>query len=313
MSRIRTNSSRLPKIIAILGPTASGKSSFAMAAAGLFPCEIVSCDSVQIYRYLDIGSAKPSPDERNSVTHHLIDVFDPDFRADTGLYKKLAEETILDVQNRGKVPILVGGTGLYFNALYYGMFDGPSKDDNIRRELDERWEQGEREQLFDELRSVDPASAEKIQPADKRRIVRALEVYRLTGRPLSELYCDNDRLELDWRLIGLNPDRAELYRRIESRVDNMLSGGLIEETRGIVEGFGENAYALQSIGYRHVLNHLNGVWSLEETASEMKKDTRHYAKRQMTWFRKNRDVHWYDPAVGTSKLFNDVRTFLEGS
>jgi tRNA dimethylallyltransferase len=150
-------------------------------------------------------------------------------------------------------------------------------------------------------------------PSDQKRIVRALEVYRLSGRPLHELYLSNDRLELDWHIVALNPVRDELYRRIETRVDSMLRNGLIEETRGIIERFGAEAYALQSIGYRHVLKYLAGEWSLEQTAVEMKKDTRHYAKRQMTWFRKNEKVNWFDPDTDRDAILRSIVDFANAT
>ena len=296
-------------VIAIVGPTGAGKSDIALELARVFGGEIVSCDSVQLYRHLDIGSAKPSREELNSVPHHLIDVFEPDFQVDVGIYKEAAEKAIASVRARGRLPIVCGGTGLYFNALHRGLVDAPSRDDGLRAELEERAEREVLETLYRELKSRDPASAERIMPGDKRRIVRALEVYSRTGKPLSELRRENKKMDLDWLVIGITMDRAELYRRIEDRVDRMLERGLVDETRTVMEHYGKDAYALGAIGYRHAKKFLAGEYEMDAFAEELKRDTRRYAKRQMTWFRKIDGIRWFFPS-DRDKMKETVSQFL---
>lgn len=297
-----------PRALAVVGPTAAGKTPLAIELARRFDGEIVSCDSVQIYKHLNIGSAKPGPEELAAARHHMIDLFEPDFRADVGLYKSLAEEAIRDILSRGKLPIVCGGTGLYFNALYYGLFEGPTRDNSIRAELEARFEAGEAPLLYQELRELDPDAASKIEPADKRRIIRALEVIRSAGEPISLLQKKNKKLDLNWFLIGLNMERAELYRRIEARTDAMIDRGLAEETRALAAAFGESAYALGAIGYRHALMFLRGEWNINEFRAQLKQDTRRYAKRQITWFRKISEIHWHTPGE-LDPLWKELREY----
>jgi tRNA dimethylallyltransferase len=292
--------------IAVIGPTAVGKTQVAIDIAREFRGEIVSCDSVQIYKELDIGSAKPSDSERSAVAHHLIDVFSPDFRASVGEYKTLAENAISDIISRGKLPVVAGGTGLYFNALYYGLFRGVSSDKEIRNNLENEAKLHGLPFLYEKLKSVDPSTYAKVHCGDKRRIIRALEAYYVTGCPLSDLQSKNEKLGLDWHVIGLNIERKKLYERIEARVDKMFEAGLVDETRALIEKFGENAYALGSIGYRHCLNYIKGLWSLDETVGFLKRDTRRYAKRQLIWFRKLENVHWFNPSQ-----LNEIKISIE--
>lgn len=298
------------RVIALVGPTGVGKTETALFLANAFDGEIVSCDSVQIYKELNIGSAKPSFEERSRVTHHIIDIFEPDFQTDTGIYKSLAEEAILDILKRNKLPFITGGTGLYFNSLYNGLFEAPSRDDDIRFNLEKRIATEGLQSLYLELIQKDPASAAKIMPGDKRRIIRALEVYIKRGKPSSNLQLYNKKLDLKWFIIGLNIERKKLYERIENRINRMISGGLVEETKSIMERYGRNAYALGSIGYRHAKNFIDGVWNEEEFLYNLKLDTRHYAKRQITWFKKNRDIHWFDPEK-PREISDAVKTFLK--
>jgi tRNA dimethylallyltransferase len=294
-----------PKIIGIVGPTASGKTGIALGLAREFNGEIISCDSVQIFKHLDICSAKPSQSETGKIKYHLIDLIEPDCRIDAGMYKSLAESKILEVLASGQTPIVAGGTGMYFNSLYYGLFSGPGRSDKIRDDLASRQE----DSLYEELVQRDPESAGKIKSGDTRRIVRALEVYYSTGRPISELHRENKKLELNWFIIGLICDRQTLYGRIEKRVDFMIGEGLLKETEDIISKFGKEAYALSSIGYRHASNYLSGVWTYEEFVFFLKRDTRRYAKRQMTWFKKNGDIHWFD-ILDAEGIKGAVRGFL---
>lgn len=248
--------------------------------------EIVSCDSVQIFKHLNIGSAKPSEEEQSLVKHHLIDVFEPTVQIDVKIYKELAEKVILDIFNRGKIPFVVGGTGMYFNALYYGLSDAPSRNEEIRKSLEEKYEKYGLDSLYDELTKLDKKTASKIAKNDKRRIIRALEVYYISGKPLSEINQNNKKLNADWLVVSLIPDRKKLYEKINMRVEEMIAKGLVDEVKLIVEKYGENAYALGSIGYKEVLDYLKGKISFEEMKELIKKNTRNYAKRQYTWFKK---------------------------
>ena len=300
----------LPKIIAIIGPTASGKTSVAVELASRFNGEIVSCDSVQIYKELNIGSAKPSPDEIIRIPHHLIDILSPDIIVDAWKYKELAEKVISDILSRSKIPFLTGGTGMYFNSLYFGMFEGASRDETIRAQIMQRLEKEGTKPALDELKIIDPEVGDKILPNDIRRIVRALEVYYVTGTPISKLRELNRRMELDWLIIGLNPDRKALYERINARVDMMIEKGLIDETARLIEKYGADAHSLQSIGYRHCVEYLSGKIDRETMIAMTKQDTRHYAKRQWTWFRKIPGVRWFDP-LQLDAIAESVSSFLE--
>lgn len=297
-------------VIGIVGPTGAGKTEIALKLARDLNGEIVSCDSVQLYKHLDIGSAKPSPEEMNEIPHHLIDVFEPDFQVDVGIYKSAAEKAISFIHDKKRLPIVCGGTGLYFNALHRGLVNAPSRDDNIRNALEERADREGLDSLYRELKKIDPASAGKIMPNDKRRVVRALEVFARTGKPLSELHQDNIKMDLKWLVIGIAMDRAELYRRIEKRVDLMIERGLVEETRKVMERYGQDAYALGSIGYRHARNFITGVWNRDEFIEQLKLDTRHYAKRQMTWFRKIPGLRWFFPSE-LDKIKETISEFLK--
>ncbi len=295
------------KVLAVVGPTASGKTGVAVRLSSLYNGEVVSCDSVQVYRHLNIGSAKPSAGETEGIKYHLIDMFEPDKIMDAGIYKKLAESKIMEILERGRLPIVSGGTGMYFNSLYYGLFSGPSRNDEIRKSLAARAEGGNLHALFEELTEKDPETAASISQNDWRRIVRALEVYYLTGRPVSQLRRTNLKLDLDWYIIGLDCDRKVLYENIEKRIDSMIFNGLVEETGNIINRYGKNAFALSSIGYRHAVNYISGLWSFEEFKYYLKRDTRRYSKRQLTWFKKNRDIHWFDP-----QDFEGIRMAVEG-
>ncbi len=296
------------KALGILGPTAAGKTQTAVSLAQLFSGEVVSCDSVQIYKRLNIGSAKPAPEEIKNIPYHLIDIFDPDFQIDAGIYKKMAEEAILNIIDSGKLPIITGGTGMYFNSLYYGFFEGPGRDNEFRKELEKRASLEGLGSLYAEMKKNDAEYSVKVQPNDKRRIIRALEVYHKTGIPFSKIRSCNQKLDLEWFIIGLECDRKILYEKIEERVDQMVQSGLVEETEGIIKDFGAGAFALGCIGYRHALNYIEGKWNFEQFVYNLKLDTRHYAKRQMTWFKKIKEIHWHriedwEEIVKAVKLF----------
>lgn len=287
-----------PKLVIILGPTAVGKSETVLYLAAQLGAEIISADSQQVYRHMDIGTAKPSSEQRQKIPHHLIDIVDPDEEFNAALFRKLATESASDIAERGKKIIVCGGTGLYIKALTKGLFTGPGRDPQIRQALEAKLDENGIGALYHRLEEVDPSSAARIHPNDRQRITRALEVYHVTGRPISEWqnqHAFND-LEFDVLKIGLNRQRPELYHRIEQRCDYMIQAGLIDEVKGLVEqGYRLDLPSMQSVGYRHAGLLLQGQMSLDNAVSLMKRDTRRLAKRQLTWFRNDHEIHWFDP------------------
>ena len=293
------------KTLVILGPTAAGKSAFAIEQAQKLQGEIISADSMQVYRGMDIGTAKLNKTERQGVPHHLIDIRDPDEEWTVAGFVGEATRLSGDLAIRGKTPIIVGGTGLYLWSLLNGFSFPISPAD---KELRARLEAESLPALYARLSTVDPAAAQKIHPNDKKRIVRALEVYELTGKRISELQEKrilkepriNSRLNLtansfagSYQLIGLSPSREELYARIEQRVDDMIKKGLIEEVKGLLEkGYSKELNSLQALGYKETIEYLEGRWTKEKMIEELKKRTRNFAKRQMTWFRRFENVDW---------------------
>ncbi|MGB9681993.1 MAG: tRNA (adenosine(37)-N6)-dimethylallyltransferase MiaA [bacterium] len=275
-------------VIVIGGPTASGKSQLALEWASRLEGEIVSSDSRQVYKFMDIGTAKPTLEERAYVPHHLLDIIYPDQTMSAGEYQKLARNTIKGVYNRGKIPFIVGGTGLYIRATIRDIEFPPKVDEIIRSKIREMIRERGLDVLYKELYHIDPISAAKIMPTDEVRITRALEVYYGTGRTMSSYHkgIEKDYPEYEITYIVLNPPRDVLYRRIEERVDRMIELGLIEETKDILDmGFSPELPSLQTLGYREIIKYLKGIYSLDEAIDEIKKETRHYAKRQLTWFR----------------------------
>lgn len=272
------------RIIVLSGPTASGKTETALSLARLFPLEIVNADSMQVYRGMDVGTAKPAPSERAEVPHHLIDVADPDDRYSAGRFVAEAEEAVRGIRERGRFPLVSGGTGLYIRSLLRGLDPLPS-DPRVRARLVRRWEEEGGGALHRELSNVDPASADLIHSSDKVRVLRALEVAEITGEPPSarkRSWARGNRYRV--LFLVLSVDRATLYRRIDSRVDAMFGGGLVEEVKGLLaKGYGRGLPSMGALGYRHVLAHLLDGVAREESAFRMKQDTRRYAKRQITW------------------------------
>ena len=272
-------------IIVLSGPTASGKTAAALSLARRFPLGIVSADSMQVYRGMDIGTAKPTPAEREEVPHHLVDVAEPDEPYHAGRYLEEAERAIPFIRSRGRVPLVVGGTGMYIRALLRGLDPLPS-DPLLRAGLARQWEENGGEALFCELRRVDPGSASRVHPKDKVRVVRALEVARITGVPASALKGSWSEGRSRYRVLFLvlSMDRQPLYRRIDLRVDAMFRAGLVEEVKGLLaKGYGRGLSSMAGLGYRHVLSHLLDGVPVDEAVSRMKRDTRRYAKRQITW------------------------------
>jgi tRNA dimethylallyltransferase len=301
-----------PKVIIIAGPTASGKTAVALTLAREFQAAIVSADSVQVYRFLDIGSAKPTLSERNSVEHYMIDIRYPDQDFNAGDYVREARTVIEKIVEKSMVPLVVGGTGLYIRSLRGGIADLPQADIKLRskfRELEQNQGNGF---LFRKLEAVDPVSAQKIDPSNLGRILRALEIFELTGRPISEFHKDHALRDCPYEIlyIGLTSQREKLYRSIDNRVDSMINGGLLEEVQDLFDrGYNKNLKSLQSLGYRHAGMVLTGEMELTEATQVMKRDTRHYAKRQLTWFRSEPDVRWFDPQE-ISTIGVEVDNFL---
>ena len=281
----------------LTGPTASGKTALSIRLAKAHDCEIVCMDSMQIYRRMNIGTAKPTVEEMSGIAHHMLDVAEPDENFSVARYQEMAEECIADIQARGKRALLVGGTGLYLRALRQPMAMGDaSADEAIRAELEQlAAEDGGKQRLHDMLAEVDPETAARLHLNDVRRAVRALEVYRLTGVPFSKQPQIQTDSRFVYRVASLTMDRALLYSRIEKRVDSMIQQGLLDEVRGLLEsGVPADCQAMKAIGYKEIIPYLRGEATWEETDYLLKLNTRHYAKRQLTWMRREADVLWVD-------------------
>ncbi len=285
-----------PLLLVVAGPTASGKSALAVAAAGALDGEIVNCDSMQMIRGMDVGTAKPTPDERAAAPHHMVDLIAPDERYSAGRYMREAREVVRQIAARGRVPIVVGGTGLYLRALLEGLFEGPGRVADLRSRLRRVADGRGPESLHRILLRNDPEAASRIPPGDRIRLVRALEVLFATGTPISRLQPRKAPLE-GFRIVkvGLNPPRPLLYERINLRVRRMFEAGLVAETRGLIEqGYRPDCKGFEALGYRQAVAVLEGRLTVEEAIEETSRDTRRYAKRQMTWFRKEKDIHWIE-------------------
>lgn len=289
-----------PVPIVLLGPTAAGKSEIALHLAPLVGGEIVGADSRQIYRGLEIGTAAPSEEDRARVPHHLAAFLAPDEIYSAGRYAREARALLESLAARGVRPIVVGGSGLYIRALVAGLFTGPERDESLRAEFQERLERGGLESLREELRRVDPASWERILPGDSVRVIRALEVYRLTGQPISLLWREEARAALPVRRYGIRWERPALSVRIADRIQDQLRRGFLEETRALVaRGLRPDAPGLHTLGYRELVAHVAGKSSLEDAVATIALRTRQLAKRQETWFRREPDTRWFtlrDPA-----------------
>ncbi|MEN3002136.1 MAG: tRNA (adenosine(37)-N6)-dimethylallyltransferase MiaA [Armatimonadota bacterium] len=283
----------------ILGPTAVGKTEVGLQVAECIDAEIISADSAAVYRGMDIGTAKPTPAERARVRFHLIDVADPDEPFTAAKFRELALEAIRDIQARGKRVLIVGGTGLYLRVLLHGFsLAPPPRDPELRRQLQQQAQQQGLHTLYERLQKVDPQAAARIHPNDAVRIIRALEVYEMTGQPISAWQARAES-ELPALKFGLTMPRPLLYRRIDARVDQMMAQGFLHEVQNLLsKGYNKDLPALKGLGYRHLIAHLMGEMGLDEAVRQWKRDTRRFAKRQMTWFRREPGVHWLDASVG---------------
>lgn len=287
-----------PLLLAIVGPTASGKSHLAVQAALHLQGEIVNCDSMQMIRHLDLGTAKPSLEERRKVPHHLYDVIEPDEYYSAGRYMKEGRRLCHEIAARGKVPVVVGGTGLYLRSLLEGLFEGPGPSPTLRRRLQRIAERKGTPYLHRWLERKDPAGAAEIAPGDRIRLVRALEVYYLTGQPISRLQARRQPLE-GFRVlkVGLGLPRPELYGRINRRVEQMFEQGLLEEVRGLLDrGYSPECKGFEALGYRQAVAVLRGEMDLQEAIRQTQQESRRYAKRQLTWFRREKQIRWLDRA-----------------
>lgn len=312
------------KLLVLCGPTAVGKTELSLEIAEKFSCEIIGVDSMQIYRFMDIGTAKPTLAERERIPHYLIDIIEPDDNYTLGRFVKDAGAAIQTIYKHGHIPLLTGGTGLYFRGLLDGVFDEnafmPENDTtgerkevkSLKQYIRKRLHAEGNEVLHNELAEVDPESAERIHPNDTQRLIRGLEIYYSTGIPWSKHLAKQRKRNPQYQAlkIGLTRPRKELYDRIDQRVRLMAEQGLLAEVKKLLAmGYDRNLKAMQSIGYRHMLNFLDGRWTWEQTLDLLARDTRHYAKRQYTWFNSDAEILWRD-VRDKATILNDIENFL---
>ena len=300
-----------PKVIVIGGPTASGKTALSIELAKKINGEIISADSMQIYKYMDIGTAKPTKDEMQGIKHYLLDFVSPDERFSVSDFTKLANEAIEEILTKGKTPIIVGGTGLYIDSLVYGIeFDNSQIDMEYRRKLEKQVEKEGLEKLYEMAVEIDPQAMRNISKNDKKRIIRVLEIYKQTGKTKTEQEIESRKNEpkYDFDVFILQMDREKLYERINLRVDEMIENGLVEEVEKIWKKYECFPTAMQGIGYKEVVNYLEKKISKEEMIEQIKQETRRYAKRQITWFNKNKERTRID-ALG--KRQDNIKIILE--
>ncbi|NJD03919.1 MAG: tRNA (adenosine(37)-N6)-dimethylallyltransferase MiaA [Ruminiclostridium sp.] len=293
-------------VIVIVGPTASGKTSLSVELAKKINGEIISADSMQIYKYMDIGTAKPDADEMAGIRHYLIDEIYPDEEFSVAKYRKLAQRYINEIIEKGKHPVITGGTGLYINSLVYNIdFSETTIDWELREQLKKQSEENGNRYLYNQLLEMDPEAAKRIHENDIKRIIRAIEVFKHTNKPIS-LHRQNSRLEpppYDYLIFGLRMERARLYERIDKRVDIMFERGLVNEVRKLKEmGYEKNFTAMQGLGYKEIFSFLRGEATLDEVKYIIKRDTRHYAKRQLTWFKRLENIRWLDMDESTTNM-----------
>ena len=305
-------------IICIAGPTASGKSALAVELAKEYHGEVVSCDSMQVYRRMDIGTAKPTREEMQGIPHHMIDVAEPDEDFSVSRYCRLAAPIVDDIVSRGKTAIIVGGTGLYMDSLIRGNDFAPFPSTGQRERLEAQADTVGMDAMLEWLRSVDPEAAARLHPSDRKRIIRALEVYLETGETITAHNRRTPTLPPRYAPLWLGVDfaeRAELYRSIEQRVDRMLELGLVEEIKDLLaSGVPETTTSMQAIGYKEFVSALDCRCTIEEATADVKQASRHYAKRQLTWFRRNREINWLIRRAGQSQteIFDSARQLCRG-
>ena len=292
------------KVIVICGPTASGKTALSIELAKKINGEIVSCDSMQIYEDMNIGTAKPTLEEMQGIEHYLIGYVSPKKRYSVADYKKDAKKAIKEIIEKGKNPIVVGGTGLYIDSLIYEIeYQDIKLDEEYRKKLEEEVQEKGLETLYEKAKQIDAKAIEKISPTDKKRILRVLEIYHATGKTKTEQEIESRKkeVEYDYKVFALNWDREKLYERINKRVDIMFEQGLIQEVKNILNKYSKFPTAMQGLGYKEVVDYLNGIYTKEEMIEKIKMETRRYAKRQLTWFRKNKQTIWLNAEDGIQR------------
>ncbi len=304
-------------LVVLVGPTAIGKSRIAIEVAQALGTEIVTADSTQVYRGMNIGTDTPSEEDRHGVPHRLIDLAEPDEPFNAGAFRRRALPEISRLHDKGLLPLVVGGTGLYVRALLHGLWSGPPSDRALRGELEEEARVRGEESMYQELGRVDPVTARRLHPRDTVKVLRALEVYRQTGTPLSKAHEQHGREHTPFRalVLGLTMERTALYQRIDQRVDAELAKGLVEETRGLLaKGYSRGLVSMKSLGYRQIAGYLEGEYSFAEAVRRLKRDTRHFAKRQMTWFRKEPGLAWVEvhPDEPVSSVAQRILSLIEG-
>lgn len=301
-----------PKVIVICGPTASGKTALSIELAKQIDGEIISCDSMQIYKDMNIGTAKPDEEEKQGIKHYLMDFVSPDERYSVADFKRDATRAIKEILNKGKMPIIVGGTGLYVDSMIYGIeYNEIDVDEKYRKQLEERINKEGLEILYQEAKKIDPIAIKKISHNDKKRIMRILEIYKVTGKTKTEQEKESrkNEVEFDYKVFAINMDREKLYERINKRVDIMIDKGLIEEVKSLKSKYNKFPTAMQGLGYKEVVKYLEKEYDRETMVDIIKQETRRYAKRQLTWFRKNKQTVWLD---GLNDMQNNIDIILEG-
>lgn len=299
--------------VAIIGPTAVGKTELSLRIAERFSGEIINVDSMQVYKYMDIGTAKASLTERQRITHHLIDIITPDEEYNVTRFIEDALDAAKRIKECGHTVFLVGGTGLYLKGLTEGVFDMDSMDSEIRESLKGKLKKYGREAVYKELLMCDPKSAKRIHPNDTQRLLRALEVFKMTGMPWSEHVTQpQKKTPMPAVLkIGLTVERNVLYERINQRTEIMINTGMLNEVQNLIDmGYDCNLKSMQSIGYRHMCNFINSKWTLDKTIELLARDTRHYAKRQLTWFKRDPSIQWFSPE-NNGEIFSAIEKALE--
>ena len=301
-----------PKVIVIVGPTASGKTALSIELAKKIDGEIVSCDSMQIYKDMNIGSAKPTIDEMQGIKHYMIDIVPPDERYSVAEYKKQAEQAIEEILQKGKTPIVIGGTGLYANSLIYGIeYSNIKLDEEYRKKLEKNASSEDGlQKLYDEAIRIDSEAMKIISKNDKKRIIRVLEIYHSTGKTKTELEIESRKngVKYDYKVFAIDMDREILYDRINRRVDIMIENGLIKEVEGLLAKYKQFPTSMQGLGYKEVVEYFDGRLTREEMIEKIKQESRRYAKRQLTWFRKNKETIWLN---GLNDIQDNINIILE--
>jgi tRNA dimethylallyltransferase len=303
------------KIIVIVGPTASGKTNLSIELAEKLNSEIINADSRQVYKFMDIGTAKPTKEELQRVKHYFIDRVKPDEHYDAGMFGKEGREIIELIIKQDKIPIVSGGSGLYIKSLVDGLFDGPERDENIRAKIEERLLTEGIDSLYKELCDIDHETYQKIQPNNKHRIIRALEVYYLTGVPISKLHKMN-KIEINFLPVffGLHWERKVLYQRINQRTIGMINSGLVEEVKKLLDmGYNKNLKSFKTVGYKEPIEFIEGKISYDEMISLIQQYTRNYAKRQLTWFRADKRINWVDANKNTKEIIDEIMKLYKSS